>query len=60
MDRRSLEAKHAGPAAEDAREVDVPAEAEEASSVRRTLVRVIVVQAVALGLLWLLQARFHI
>lgn len=33
---------------------------EEASSVRWTLLRVIVAQVVALWLLWLLQARYHI
>lgn len=54
MESRSPKAKHAGPAPND------PAGADEASSARRTLIRVIVVQAVALWLLWLLQAAYHV
>lgn len=61
MDSRSPEAERAGPAPDPpAGAGPQPAGADEGSSVRRTLVRVIVAQAVALGLLWLLQAVCHV
>jgi len=54
MNSRSPEAKRAGTPTEGR------AAAEEGASARWTLIRVIVAQLVALGLLWLLQARYHI
>lgn len=61
MDSRSPEAERAGPVPDQpAGAGPQPSGADEGSSVRRTLVRVIVAQAVALGLLWLLQAVYHV
>ncbi len=55
MNSRSPEAKRAGAPTE-----GPGRQPKEGASARWTLIRVIVAQLVALGLLWLLQARYHI
>lgn len=58
MDSRSPEAERADPAPDrPAGAGPHPAGADEGSS---TLVRVLVIQAVALWLLWLLQTAYHV
>lgn len=60
MNNRSPEGGLRRPVEHAPRGLDAKAATEEGASARRTLIRVIVVQVVALGLLWLLQARYHI